>query len=236
LDVYRDIKHQESLAEFIASNSPLAIPRIVRIDTSRELIPKPYVIYERLHGKPADFQENGDTSQLLHDLGDHLGRMDLASFDYWGCYPEAPRLEQKEWPSRLVMTLKKMAEHRYPGNDEVQNAVLGAEEKIGQLPVPSCFTLVMLDLHGEQFLTQDGKLKALVDIESHVIGPRELAWIALEQAMKPEDAPAFITGYQQHLPAPRLGDVRQIYRLLNFLTFTQVGSFSDWMAQPAFFE
>jgi Ser/Thr protein kinase RdoA (MazF antagonist) len=236
LDIYRDLKHQKELAEFIADHSPLTVPRIERIDTSRELYPKPFVIYEYLPGKPANFQEGPDTKQLLYELGNHLGSMDQASFDYWGCFPESPRLEPKEWPSRLMLALRKIAEHRYPGNTDMQNAVKEAEEKIGQLPLPACFTMIMLDLHGEQFLTQDGKLKALVDIESHVIGPRELAWISLEYAMKPEDAGSFIDGYEQHLPAPKLAEVRQIYRLLNFLMYTQVGSFRGWMDQPAVFD
>jgi len=236
LDVYRDMKHHQELADFISRHSPLSVPRIVRIDTSRELCPRPYVIYERLSGEPADFKEGPDTKQVMMDLGDHLGSMDKESFPYWGSYPESPRRDPKEWPSRLVQALWKISEARYPGNAEMQTAVEEAEEKINRLPIPSAFQMIMLDLHGEQFLTEDGRLKALVDIESHVIGPRELAWVALEYAMKPEDAPAFLEGYQQHLPAPRIGDVREIYRLLNFLMFTEVGSYESWMEQAAFFD
>jgi hypothetical protein len=118
----------------------------------------------------------------------------------------------------------------------MQKAISEAQEKINQMPILPSFCLIMLDLHGEQFLVEEGRLKALVDIESHVIGPRELAWVSLEYAMKPEDASEFLAGYEKHLPAPRLGEVRETYRLLTFLMFTEVGSFSSWMEQPAIFE
>jgi Ser/Thr protein kinase RdoA (MazF antagonist) len=235
LDVYRNIKNQQSLVDFIGNHSPLVVPRIVRIDTSRELYPKPYVIYERLSGEPADFKEGPATKQLIRDLGDHLGSMDQESFNYWGSYPESPRMEPAEWPTRLIQVLRKQGELRFPGNAEMQRAIREAEEKINGMPVVSSFYMIMLDLHGEQFLAEDGRLKALVDIESHAIGPRELAWVSLEYAMKPEDASDFLAGYEKHLPAPKLGEIREIYRLLNFLIFTEVGSFSSWMDQPAIF-
>jgi hypothetical protein len=91
-----------------------------------------------------------------------------------------PRLDFKEWPERLVQAMRKLADHRFPGN-----AAIAA---------------------------------------------------ALEYAVRAEDAPAQVEGYQRHLPAPKIGEVREIYRLLDYLLFTQVSRFEKWMAQPAVFE
>ena len=235
LDEYRDVIYQCELAEFIDHHSPLAVPRVVRIDTSREKIPKPYVIHEQISGEPVNFKQGLDTRQLVKDLGDHLGSLDQANFAYWGNFQGDPKLAWKDWPHQFIQAMKKMAARRFPGDDAITYAIREAEERTHYIADPDRGSLIMLDLKGGQFLQQDGRLKALVDIGSHVIGPRELGWVTLEYVIRPEDADALMSGYTRHLSVPEIGTVRQIYRLLEFLMFTEVGSFSDWMNQPEIF-
>jgi len=236
LDVYRDMKHHRDLTEYISNYSSITVPRVIRVDSSENLYPRPYIINEYIPGKPADLCNGPATKKLLRKLGEYQGSLDQAGFDYWGSFPESPCREPQEWPSRLIDAMRKIVGYRFPQYAEVQQALEEAEKKIDQMPVPTIFTLVMLDLRGGQLLTQNGELKALVDIESYVVGPRELVWVSLEYAIKPDDASAFVEGYEEHLPAPRIAEVREIYRLLCYLLATDAGSYSDWKGQPAIFE
>ncbi|HVN55840.1 MAG TPA: aminoglycoside phosphotransferase family protein [Anaerolineaceae bacterium] len=232
LDLRENIEKYAELADFIVAHSMLAVPRMMKVDASSQKIDLPFVVSEKVSGEPADFTDEAGHGPLLRDLGDHLGGLDEAPFQGWGSFSAAALQEPQAWPERLTGTIRRLAGRQYPEDRQVQRAVDEAVERIPRLPLPNRFSLIMLDLHPRQFLAEKGRLKAIVDLESHVIGPPELAWTALEFAMSPKDAPAFLEGYRRHLAPPRLGEVRMVYRLLHFLLNDYPGPFADWMGQP----
>ena len=235
LDLQKNIEKYGELARFISDHSPLMVPRVVKVDASGRKLSKPYVVSEKIGGQPADFENGSDPGSLLFSLGDHLGSLDEASFEGWGSFSAKPLLPAEAWPERLAGTIRRLAGIQYPDDAAIQRAVKEAEERIPHLPLPSHFSLMMLDLRGGQFLADDDRLKALVDLESHVIGPRDVAWAALEYAIHPTGAPAFLEGYQRHLPAPEIGEARKVYRLLNYLLNDDPGPFQEWMSRPEIF-
>jgi aminoglycoside phosphotransferase (APT) family kinase protein len=237
LDLRAALPYRKELVEFINQHSQLQIPKVMHVDTSRQLISKPYIITEYLRGEPVVLEEAADSSTLVYQMGEHLGRLHKARMETWGCFPQEPHLEPEQWKRRLPGVLSKLARRWEQNREAIDKQVEEIKPRIDQLPEPARFSLILPDLRPDQFTQQDGRLLALVDVESHVVGPRELDWIALEYSLRPEDVPHFIAGYEKHLAAPRLADVRQVYRFLYFLTnILGWTGLTAWMNAPALFD
>jgi aminoglycoside phosphotransferase (APT) family kinase protein len=240
MSIYHHIKHRRALAGFLRRHSPLTIPHALHIDMSEKIFPRPFIVYEKLPGEPANLDGAADSAgaaAFARQLGDHLGRLHTADFQFWGSYPSPPDFALKDWPLRLSGSLKALAHRWFSDQPEVLAALPGFVSQARRLPPPASAALVLPDLRPNQFLVSDGHLSALVDIESHVLGPRELDFIALEYMLTPQTLPAFMDGYTRHLPLPNMASVRPLYRYLYWLiTALGMHSYAQWMNQPALFE
>lgn len=226
LHVYVDIESQAPLAQVIHDRSPLRVPHVRSVDVSGTLIGRPYTIVERLPGKPAQLDLGPGRELIAQDLGAHLGGVHRARFEYWGTFEGHPRFNPREWPSRLADTLAVLAERDHADAAKVRATLSRFQAQARALPVPQHLTLVFPDLRPSQFLEHDGRLTALVDIESMVIGPRELDLVAIEYSLPPQHVGAFRRGYEKYLPLPPLADVRALYRYVYYLI--------DILAEPDF--
>ena len=76
----------------------------------------------------------------------------------------------------------------------------------------------------------------IVDLEVHVIAPRELDFVALEHVLTEAQADALARGYSGISALPELSSVRPLYRMLCYLLEIQdFESISDWLRRPALF-
>jgi Ser/Thr protein kinase RdoA (MazF antagonist) len=239
LNVHTHIEHRRTLARFIRKHSQLKVPAVTHVDDSNSSFPHPFVIYNKLPGETAGFNPSSspfDTGTLARDLGEHLGKIHRASFQFWGTYPSPPRFKLADWPGLLSQALQKLAPHWFMDQKEVMADLVNCIEQARALPAPDSASLVLPDLRGSQFLVENGHLSAIVDIESHVLGSRELDFIALEYLLAPQDIPAFIEGYTPYLSIPNLTSVRQVYRYL-YWVIAALGEtdYPKWMNQRALF-
>ena len=236
LDVYKHILYRKVLADFIREHSPLRVPKVLYADRSREFLPNPFVIMEEIEGQLAEFDHSQNTERLAFQIGDHLGRLHHASFPYWGCFPDDPRYPPEAWPLKLASAMESMAEKWFRGNPDVQKNLPSFAAQARALTAPQQFALVLPDLRLSQFLMENGQITTLVDIESHVIGPRELDFINLEHWLPCKYIPAFLEGYEKHQPIPDLQPVRSLYRYLYYLIdVLAVKDYQEWMNQPILF-
>ena len=80
-------------------------------------------------------------------------------------------------------------------------------------------------------------LDTFVDIDSIVIGPRELDLIAAEYMLSRELVAPFVEGYTKFLPLPKLADVRELYRTLWFLVWVLgEDDYDKWMQHDIWFD
>lgn len=236
LHVYVDIESLKPLADFIHAHTPLRVPYVRRVDTSGEKIARPYTIVERVRGEEATL-EGGHAADIARGIGAHLGSLHKARFDYWGVFEGDPKLAHEEWPERLAAALGELARRDVPDRARVRARLPAMERAARALPVPEAFTLVFPDLRASQFLQQDGKLVALVDIDSIVIGPRELDLIAAEYMLTRALVGPFVEGYTKFLPLPQLAAVRELYRTLWFLVWVLgEDDYDKWMRRDAWFD
>lgn len=236
LHVYVDIESLKPLADFIHANTPLRVPYVRRVDTSGEKIAKPYTIVERVRGEEATL-DGPHAEAIARGIGAHLGSLHRTRFDYWGVFEGDPKLAHEEWPARLADALGDLAARDVPDRAKVRARLPAMQRTARDLPVPDGFTLVFPDLRPSQFLQQEGRLVALVDIDSIVIGPRELDLVAAEYMLTAPLVAPFVEGYTKFLPLPRLAEVRELYRTLWFLVWVLGENDHDrWMQHDAWFD
>jgi Ser/Thr protein kinase RdoA (MazF antagonist) len=236
LHVYVDIESLKPLADFIHANTPLRVPYVRRVDISGEKIAKPYTIVERVRGEEASL-DGEHAAEIARGIGSHLGSLHKTRFEYWGAFEGDPKFAHEEWPARVAEALGDLSQRDMPDRAKVRARVPAMQRVARALPVPDAFTLIFPDLRASQFLQQDGKLVALVDIDSIVVGPRELDLVAAEYMLRPELVTPFVEGYTKFLPLPRLAEVRELYRTLWFLVWVLgEDDFERWMRHDAWFD
>ena len=148
-----------------------------------------------------------------------------------------PKLAHEEWPGRLADALGELSQRDVPDRAKVRARIPALQRAAQALPVPDAFTLIFPDLRASQFLERDGELVALVDIDSIVIGPRELDLIAAEYMLSRELVAPFVEGYTKFLPLPKLADVRELYRTLWFLVWVLgEDDYDKWMQHDIWFD
>ena len=79
------------------------------------------------------------------------------------------------------------------------------------------FVPIMPDLRWDQFLQQNDRLSALVDLDAFVFGPKGIELVLLEYLLSEQQAEIFNRHYQQYAHIPDLTPFRISYRILLFL-------------------
>jgi hypothetical protein len=189
----------------ISEVSPLAIPPFIAAEEST------FVLTKWLPG--TDLHVSAVTHDTIKSLSRHIGLLHQQQHPQWGSLQQ-PEFIAKDWPLRLKNTLQVLAQQPIHLIDQtvLKQALIQAEQLCENTFVP-----IMPDLRWDQFLMQQGKLSALVDLDAIVYGPRTLEFVLLEYLLDQSQAEQFVAEYQNYQVIPDLTDVRLPYRLLLFL-------------------
>ncbi len=209
---------------FLSARSPLQIPLCLHASSS-------FVLCQRLAGDT--LQRSDLTPEMIQQLAEHIAGLHQQQSACWGALTN-PKFSPGKWALRLRQTLAYLAAH---SEMEVPSVLLGKALKQAADIVPDRLVPVMLDLRWDQFLNQDKKLSALVDLDAFVWAPRELDLVLLECLLDKSQAQVFLQSYQQTQPLPDLTPVRTAYRVLLFLMH-MLGEKDcrKWLAKPAHFQ
>lgn len=209
---------------FLSTRSPLQIPLCLHASSS-------FVLCQRLTGDTLQWADL--TPDMIQQLAEHIAGLHLQQSENWGALIK-PKFSPAQWASRLRQTLAYLAAHN---EMEVPSVLLGNALKQAADIVPDRLVPVMLDLRWDQFLTQDKKLSALVDLDAFVWAPLELDLVLLECLLNKSQAQVFLQSYQQRQPLPDLTPVRTAYRILLFLMhILGEKDCQKWLAKPAHFQ
>lgn len=230
LRMHEDIEYQKKLARFINSYSPLKIPSVRRVSVKSGEIEKPYTVVECVPGEAAEFG-GADDKNLARQLGEHLGGLHRAEFDYWGTFSESTKYAPGEWSEKLAEAMRILAESDWGNKPEVHARLKEFQKKAREVRAPKACALVFPDLRPSQFLAKDGNFTALVDIESHVVAPRELDLVAVEYSLETKrQVEEFKKGYEKFLRLPDISETRGVYRFIYFLIdILGEEDFEKWM-------
>lgn len=163
---------------------------------------------------PGEMMQAGEvTAQSVILLAKQISQLHQHSSPSWGAFPQ-PKLNAKQWSLQLQDTLSQLAEN-YQNN--VPEALLTEALMQAAKITPKYFVPIMPDLRWDQFLSEKGRVSALVDLDAVVYGPAELELVLLEYLLDAAQAEEFSRVYQQLHTLPDLSSVRMTYRLLLFL-------------------
>lgn len=185
----------------ISAISPLAVPSLI---TSMEA---EFVLTRWLSGEDVD--ASAVTALAIKSLANHIGLMHQQQHPQWGSLQQS-EFTAEDWPLRLKMTLQQQA-------DSIDQTVLKPALKQAEQLCENTFVPIMPDLRWDQFLMQQAKLSALVDLDAIVYGPRTLEFVLLEYLLDQKQADLFAVEYLNYQTIPDLTAVRLPYRLLLFL-------------------
>ena len=216
----------------LAALSPLPIPRVLRAGTcaGRECL-----VLEWLPGTPpTDLRALPPAA--LRDLGAALAHIHRHEYRWWG----APEGDQQRalaaFHPALAALLQALVARFYAADTAIGGALAHFRDAALRLPAPESAALIMLDVDATQFLTDKGRITALVDTEAYVVAPRALDFIGYEYELDARGAAAFAAGYRALLPLPALAAVRPVYRYLYRLLGVQGPvPLDEWLAWPILF-
>ncbi len=213
-----------AVQQFLSRHSPLTIPECLSANSG-------FVLCRRLAGKTIDAETVNP--EIIRQLARHIAALHQQTVDHWGAI-QKPKFSADLWASRLRQTLSYLAAN----NDIAISPVrLGNALKQAADIQASSFVPVMLDLRWDQFLTEDGKLTALVDLDAFVLAPRELELVLLELLLNASQAALFAEEYQRVHFLPDLSGVRTAYRSLLFLMNVLGETDCEaWLAKPLHFQ
>jgi len=194
-----------SVYQQISNSSRLSIPPLIASAEAE------FVLTEWVPGN--DVLAEAVNEETISSLAKHLGLLHQLQCSHWGGL-QKPEFTATEWPLRLKITLQALSQQQASSVDQaVLHQALIQTKHLSEF----MFVPIMPDLRWDQFLMQDNKLSALVDLDAIVCGPRTLEFVLLEFLLNQQQADCFVAEYQRYQSIPDLADVRLPYRLLLFL-------------------
>ena len=220
-----DVDLPAQLGEFktvydkLSKLSPLIIPDYIASDSA-------FILTRLVSGAMLD--TGNINNEMVVKLAQHISALHQCQQASWGSLTNTNLLAE-HWSTRLVNTVSQLAK-----NQSIPEQLLAkAIEQSSNITVEN-FVPIMPDLRWDQFLQDDGKLSALVDLDAFVFAPRELELVLLEYLLDQQQADLFISHYQQMHTMPDLSKVRTAYRLLLFMMNVLGEQDIDvWMQAPA---
>jgi hypothetical protein len=227
-----DVQLPAQLGEFnlvydlIRQHSPLRIPEYIASDSdNRNKQQRSFILTKMIAGKMIEGKDIDD--EMVRSLATHISELHAKKQSQWGKGIHA-EFELDMWQERFKNCLTTLAAAARVTEPCLAEALMQAEAMTPDYAVP-----IMPDLRWDQFLQQDGRLSALVDLDAVVHAPRELELVLLEYLLTAQQATVFKQYYEKTHTLPDLSAVRIAYRLLLFL-MNVLGSqdCKQWMAAP----
>jgi hypothetical protein len=228
----RHMVNFEKNSELLNTVPDIPAPKVL---SKAELDGKEYLVVEKMRGKALE-SFTGQPEELLYQFGIWLAKVHRSRANFFGNIAKTSTEHKDRFHSRLAETIKMMAEREYPEDSKIRKVSGNILEELKSLPVPDWFCPIMPDMSSSQFLADEGRISAIVDIEAYVVGPRILDFIALEYVLDKEASRPFLEGYCSMLDVPPLSGYRKVYRYFYLLLGIQgTVDLDEWMAQPELF-
>ena len=218
------IKSQKNISEYLNHLNVIPVPKLLKADyTSDNPLHKPYVILERMEGeslvKGSELEQNFmQDADVAYKLGEFLTKIHADKYDFFGNMAKT-RYPLSDFPKHLFNTMKTLASTPKASQDKlVQEMLPFFLRQAENLKPPTAMGMIMLDLWPSQFLSSNGNISALIDIESYVIGPIELELVLLELWLTRLDK--FKEAYlESGVLWPDFEETRELYRFFLFLLY-----------------
>lgn len=222
----------EHNAAFLKRISDIPVPEII---ARKSVHDKEYLIVQKMNGEmPKSFI--GQSEDFLHQFGTWLAKVHLHRLNYFGNLAKTKMDHKENFHQKLSQAMTIIVDREHHHTSKIRLYLESILKELSELPSPEHFCPILIDLDPSQFLVEDGKISAIVDIEAYAVGPREFDFIGLEYVLDETASRSFINGYEEILQLPDLSHCRTVYRYLYRLLGVQGEVDLDtWLGQPALF-
>ena len=209
VDLANQLGEFRPVYDMLSRFSPLVIPSFIAAGSIFQ-DEQAFIAAIKVAGNMINASDTNDA--LVVGLADQIAKLHSYTHVKWGRLGQA-KFDSTQWTQRLGFTLKSLGEKE----SSIPTQLLSEATELAAQCTAEQFSPIMLDLRWDQFLHQDGKLAALVDLDAFVFAPRELELIMLEYLLDAQQATLFIDEYQKTHAFPDLAPYRTPYRLLLFM-------------------
>jgi len=229
----RRMQHFAANAAMLSSIADIPAPRV---HAHPVIEGKEYLVVEKMNGEVCR-SFVGQPDPLLHQFGVWLARVHMQRYDYFGNLANTQNEPKPLFHARLSQTIRQLVERDYANDRKIVAQLDDIVLELSALPVPDHFCPIFIDLDPSQFLIQNGRLSAVVDVEAFAVGPREFDFIGLEYVLDETAAAPFLKGYSTILDPPDISMYRKAYRYFYRLLGVQgTVDLDRWFAQRPLFD
>jgi aminoglycoside phosphotransferase (APT) family kinase protein len=194
----RRLSQFEANAKLLSSVPDIPVPEVLRraVIDGRE-----YLVVEKMSGMQLQSFKD-QSSELLHQLGAWLAKVHAIRYDEFGNLA-GTRTEKRElFHQQLAQTIEQLVVRDCRDEPKIAQLLGEMLQTLSGLSVPEHLCPILVDMDPSQFLTQDGMISAIVDVEAYAVAPRELDFIGLEYVLDEPSSQAFMIGYSTVLDIP----------------------------------
>lgn len=214
------------------TTTKLFVPRVL----SKGLIgERQFVVVEKAQGSSLNFLNK--PVEMMEEFGKSIAEIHACEFNECGAPNGIFRYSLKDFPEKLSQAIRALSSRYYLSNVAVTQMTEYYCALASTLPIPISASYIMLDMDPRQFLSDMGRVSAIVDTEAYVLGPREYELSLLECSLDQFGADNFRRGYSSVLPFPDLNPVRDVYRFMFCLMEIKGPTFDydKWLSVPHYF-
>ena len=193
---------------FLRKNSHIDVAEI--ISTSDEYR---YQIFKEVEGVKYEPDEFPDNLEIEYQLGLYIGYLHSIHFDEYGFYPLS-NCKKHDFKKDMIGCMEYIIDTYWNKDENIWNYFKHiCEIKIA----PTSYSLIMPDISANQFVYSHdlNKIRAVVDFDAYVIGPREWELSIVELCLK--NGNAFWNGYEKYNKMLDITDSRSFYRFFTYL-------------------
>jgi Ser/Thr protein kinase RdoA (MazF antagonist) len=200
------LRNIDPILRAIDEDGLLQAPRPVAVTTVGD---RPAYILSWVEGTSWEPDEFPDSGSVHERLGKYVARLHLRTYDKLGTLTEQA-IDPAEFVARANSSMQRTISRFWSHRPDIR----GWFERHATAIDPNVFSgnlaPIMPDISGNQFVYRDETLAGVVDLDSYVVGPRELELAVAEMCLtRPED---FRRGYESVLPLPRFAEFRAYCR------------------------
>ena len=170
-----------------------------------------FQIFKQVEGFSYEPDEFPSSNDIEYQLGQFIGYIHSTQYEYFGHQKLHFRSAFKE---KMFNAMSETMKRHWSDSHEVKVLF----EKIRCLNVaPDSYSLIMPDISANQFIFDKNltSIRAVVDFDAYVIGPREWELSVLELCL--QNGRAFKKGYEEYNLFPDISKSRDFYRFFMYL-------------------
>jgi aminoglycoside phosphotransferase (APT) family kinase protein len=218
---HRMMRQEPELHRLIREGTNCPVPRILVFDDTREMLPRDFLIMERMPGQPLSDHANlsqGQVADILREIGRHLRTVHDLTHDAYGYVgPHEVMEPQSDWTSAFVIMWNKLLDdiQRCGGYSDEEadhmRQLLDRHVKVFDRKEPA--RLLHMDVWAQNIMVDEsGRLSGLLDWDRALWGDPEIEFAVLDYCGISERP--FWEGYGEARDESDRAQIRDLFYLL----------------------